>query len=213
MAEIIPAIIGLDFAEIENKIHQVERSVNWVHLDIMDGTFTTESSWQSPEDLKFLDGKIKTEVHLMIRSPETVIKNWAVVADRVLVHIEATEYLAEILDFSTGSTVELGLTLNLQTSLSVIQQWVNKVELVQLMAIAEIGEQGHPFDERVIEKIKLLRQSYPSVKIQVDGGVNLENAKKLTAAGVDNLVVGSAIWKSPNPLATIKEFQNALTRR
>lgn len=212
MAEIIPAIIGQNFAEIENKIHQIERSVNWAHLDIMDGTFTDKNSWQSPEDLKFLDGKIKIEVHLMIRSPEAVIKKWIAVADRVLVHIEVAEYLKKILDFFTGSTVERGLVLNFQTSLSVIEQWVNKVELVQLMAIAEIGEQGHPFDGRVIEKIKLLRQSYPNVKIQVDGGVTLDNAHSLIAAGADNLVVGSAIWQTPDPLATLKEFQNALAR-
>ena len=102
MVEIIPAIIGQNFAEIENKIHQIERSADWVHLDIMDGTLTDEISWQSPEDLKFLDERIKIEAHLMIRSPEKVIEGWAAAADRILVHIEVAEHLAEILDFFTS---------------------------------------------------------------------------------------------------------------
>lgn len=213
MAEIIPAIIGQNFVEIENKIHQIESSVDWAHLDIMDGTFTDKNSWQSPEDLKFLDGKIKIEVHLMIRRPEKMIKFWAEAVDRVIVHVEATDRLDEIMDFLIGHEVESGLAFNLATSLSAFESRINQTDVVQLMAIAEIGEQGHPFDDRVLEKIKILRVNYPNAKIQIDGGVTLDNICSLIAAGADNLVVGSAIWQSPDPLATLKEFQNALARR
>ncbi|MBI4136054.1 MAG: hypothetical protein HY481_00675 [Candidatus Vogelbacteria bacterium] len=207
MAEIIPAIIGQNFAEVENKIHQIERSVDWVHLDIMDGTMTDETSWQSPEDLKFLDGRIKVEAHLMIRSPEKVIEDWAVAADRILVHVEAAEHLTEILDFFTGRAAVGGLALNLATPISAVESWLDKTKLVQLMAIAEIGEQGHPFDLRVIEKIKHLRALHPDVTIQVDGGINLETARAALAAGANNLVVGSAIWQSPDPVAALVKFK------
>ncbi len=210
MVEIIPAIIEQSFAEIENKIHQIERSAAWVHLDVMDGTLTDQTSWRSPADLKFLDGKIKIEVHLMIRSPEKMIEDWAAAADRILVHVEATESLTEILDFLTGRAAGGGLALNLATPISVLGSWLNKVKLVQLMGIAEIGEQGHPFDEQVLEKIKLLRRSYPDVKIQIDGGVNLDNARRLIEAGADNLVVGAAIWQTPDPIIALKAFQSLL---
>jgi len=213
MVEIIPAIIGQNFAEIENKIHQIERSADWVHLDIMDGTLTDEISWQSPEDLKFLDERIKIEAHLMIRSPEKVIEGWAAAADRILVHIEVAEHLAEILDFFTGRAAVGGLALNLATPISAVESWLDKVKLVQLMSIAEIGDQGHPFDLLVIEKIKHLRALHPSVTIQVDGGINLETARAALAAGADNLVVGSALWQTPEPLKSLKEFQDAFTRR
>ncbi|MBI2097364.1 MAG: hypothetical protein HYT46_00270 [Candidatus Vogelbacteria bacterium] len=212
MAEIIPAIIGDNFTEVVNRIRTLEGAANRVHLDIMDGTFTAGSSWRTPDDLIGLDGEIKIEAHLMIRAPEAVIRAWAEVLDRIIFHVETTRQLEEIMDFFTGSAVEPGLALNLQTPISTVEQWLGRVKLVQLMAIAEIGEQGHPFDEHVFEKIDILRHGYPDVTIQVDGGVNFDNVEKLIAAGADNLIVGSAIWQNLDPLSALAEFQKLATK-
>ncbi|MBI2100421.1 MAG: hypothetical protein HYT47_00110 [Candidatus Vogelbacteria bacterium] len=212
MAGIVPAIIGQNFSEIEEKIKLLERWTDWVHLDIMDGTFTDQKSWRTPDDLELFDAKIDVEVHLMVEKPETVLGNWIHMVDQVIVHVEATEYLEKTLDYFTLGAATGGLAINLNTPIAVLEPWLQNVKLVQLMAIAEIGEQGHPFDERVLEKIKILRSKHPNVKIQIDGGVNLVNAEKLIAAGADNLVVGSAIWQSPDPIAALKKFY-AFTRR
>ena len=210
MAEIIPAIIGQNFTEVANKIRLVKDTINWVHLDIMDGTFTREFSWRAPDDLKSLNGKTKIECHLMIKMPEVVLPAWIKVTDRVIVHVEASDHLAEIADSLTGSPVELGLALNLETPISKISELIGEIKLIHLMSIAEIGAHGYPFDERVLEKIKHLRTLQPSVTIQVDGGINLANARSVIEAGANNLIVGSGIWQSPDPIKSLEKFQSIL---
>jgi len=85
-----------------------------------------------------------------------------------------------------------------------------KIEAVQLMSISEIGYHGHPFEEKVLDRIKTLCEKYPNVTISVDGGVSLENASKIIFAGADNLLVGNAIFKSGNIKETIEKFKNRM---
>jgi len=207
MVTILPAIIGRDFAEVTEKLHELEEVTDWAHLDVMDGSFTAQESWREPTDLANLNGKTKLETHLMILEPEVALRHWLTVVDRILVHIEATHYLEEIIDSFSAHPIGVGVVLNLETPLEAIKAMPKSVELVQLMSIAKIGRQGYHFEERVFEKIKLLREYRPDVKIQVDGGVNLENASRLIEAGVDNLVIGSAIWQTKDPLASIAAFR------
>lgn len=206
MTEIIPAIIGSDFGAVKEKIKQVAGRVNWVQLDIMDGLFVPESSWRQPADLEELDGKLKIEAHLMVENPERTIAAWLSVCDRVLVHPESTEALGTLLE-PTAHATEIGLALLLETPLERFLDYLKRVKTVQLMAIATIGHHGEPLDEQIYERIKLLRASYPNVKINIDGGVTLANAPKLIAAGADRLVVGSAIWEATNLEATINALQ------
>ena len=139
MAEIIPAIIGRNFAEVVNKIRLVENAVNWVHLDIMDGSLTPNSSWRTPEDLESLNGKTRIEIHLMIDKPEEVLPVWLKVADRLLVHIEVADQLEEIAAAFTGLPVELGLALKLETPISKIESLIKQARVIHLMSIAKIG--------------------------------------------------------------------------
>ncbi len=205
--EIIPALIGQSFSEIEPKLQLLEGAANWVHLDVTDGTLTPGASWASPDDIEFVDGKLKIEVHLMVRQPEEILSDWALVADRVLVHAEAALDPEALMAFAERERVELGVVLNLDTPISELENYGPSLKLVQLMAIAEIGKQGHKFEAKVLDKIKLLREIRPNVKIQVDGGINLKTARTALAAGADNLVVGSAIWQTPDPLKTLTLFQ------
>ncbi|HEY4476547.1 MAG TPA: hypothetical protein VJB69_00950 [Candidatus Paceibacterota bacterium] len=208
--KIIPAIIGQTYSEIERQIKILEGHTDWVHLDITDGRFTSSESWNAPEDFSFLDGKSKIEIHLMVESLEEIIGDWAEVADQIIIHQEATENLREIFDSFTSSVVKIGVALLLSTPVETLSPYLSKISLVQLMSIAEIGEQGHSFDNRVLEKVKRLRALAPNVIIQIDGGVNLKTAKLAFEAGVDNLVVGSAIWQTPDPLISLKNFQSLL---
>ncbi|MEK7585285.1 MAG: hypothetical protein AAB455_02135 [Patescibacteria group bacterium] len=205
--EIIPAVIGQSFGEIEPKLKLLEGVANWVHLDVTDGTLTRGSSWSNPDDIEFVDGKLKLEVHLMVRQPEEIFGDWSLVADRVLVHGETALDPEALIAFAGRERVELGVVLNLETPISELENYGQELRLVQLMAIGEIGEQGHVFEDKMLDKIKLLREIRPNVKIQVDGGINLKTARLAFAAGADNLVVGSAIWQTPDPLATLKLFQ------
>lgn len=217
MAKIIPAVLGQTYSEIERQIKLLENHTEWVHLDVTDGKFTPVVSWSinherpsAVEDFHFLDGRTKLEVHLMVESPEDVISDWIEVADRIVIHQEATENLQGILDIFALSVVKLGVALLLPTPIEVLTPYLSKIKLVHLMSITEIGEQGHPFDGRVLEKVKHLRAQVPDVTIQIDGGVNLETAKLAFEAGVDNLVIGSAIWKTPDPISSLCGFQSLL---
>ena len=210
MTEIIPASIGQNFTEVANKIRLIKAATNLVHLDIMDGTFTDEFSWRAPEALESLEGETKIECHLMVKAPEQILPVWIKVADRIIIHTEATEHLTEIIDSLAGRSVEPALGLNLETPISKIDELIGKVKAVHLMSIAKIGAHGHPFDERVLAKIKHLRSLHPGVIIQVDGGINLTNAQSVIEAGANNLVVGSAIWQTPDPIITLDKFKQLL---
>ena len=103
----------------------------------------------------------------------------------------------------TREILKIGISIGMDTPLEDIYPFLNHVDFVQLMGIDEIGFQGEEFDERVLDRIRLLRSQYKDLSISVDGSVNLETAPKIIDAGANILVVGSAIWKSQDPRAVI----------
>ncbi len=210
MVEIVPAIIGQEFKEVNAKIASVEGLVSWVQLDVIDGRFAPNFSWDNPADLADLPGTAKLEAHLMIESPELEIMEWQRVADRVLVHYESTNQLEAILQQFENSVSKFGLALLMDTPLEPLESLWPKLNHVQLMGIERIGFHGQPFDERVIERVRTVRAKLPHATIAVDGGVTLSNAAALVKAGATHLVVGSAIWNSGDIAGTIKQFQNAI---
>lgn len=207
MAEIIPAIIALDFAEIKRKIALVESVVNWVQIDIVDGLFAENYTWERFQDLADLPGKVKIEIHLMVEQPEHYVDDWLKVADRLLVHLESTDKLPNLLAKFANSPVKLGLAALLETPLEQIKEYAGRFDYLQLMGIKNIGVHGEKFEPATLDRVKFLRQEYPRTTLAVDGGIDLAIAKDLRRAGADNLVIGSALWQSPDPVAAIKEFQ------
>ncbi|HEY9583998.1 MAG TPA: hypothetical protein VJI33_00230 [Candidatus Paceibacterota bacterium] len=220
--EIIPAIIPQSFEDLEDKVDQVNGLADFVQVDICDGKFTPDKSWpivgdddgkfpllvEEKEGLPHWDD-VDYEIHLMTKTPSDEVGDWAKAgATRILVPIEAgSDAIKDIID-EWGSVVEIGLVANMETSVEVFESYLDKVETIQLMSIDVIGHQGEPFDEKVIDKIKRLREIGYKHKISIDGGINLENAKSLIEAGADRLIVGSAIWGSDNPVETLKKFKN-----
>jgi len=207
MVEIVPSIIAKTFEEVKQKIAQIDGLVKWIQLDIMDGNFVLPVTWNTADDLENLEGDVRIEAHLMIEKPEDELKQWMAFADRVLVHVEATDYLADIIESFDGAPIKLGVVLKIDTPLDILDDFVGKIEYVQLMSIDVLGYYGGKFDEVIYERIKTVRAMYPEMIIGVDGGVTLDNAPKLIKAGVDNLVVGTAIWESENIAEAIKQFQ------
>jgi ribulose-phosphate 3-epimerase len=208
--EIVPSIIAKTFEEVKQKIAQIDGLVSWVQLDIMDGHFVLPVTWRTADDLADLSGDVKIEAHLMIDKPEDELEQWTNFADRVLVQAEATDYLASIIESFAGGPIKLGVVLKIDTPLSVLDDFADKVGYVQLMSIGTLGYYGGKFDERIYERIKIVKATYPQIIVSVDGGITLDNAPKLLAAGADNLVIGSAIWKSGDISKTIKQFQSLM---
>ena len=212
--QIVPAILGENFNQVSKKISQVEGLTDWVHLDVNDGVFAEGFTWNVPADLYDLEGQAKIAVHLMIDRPEDTVGEWLEVADRVIVHIEATDRLADIVGVFGDRALMLGVALRLETQIETVAPFLDNlpagrhgVKNIHLMSIGEIGHHGEPFDDAVLEKIKTLRAKAPNVTISVDGGITLDNAKSLIDAGADELIIGSALWQSSDVAKTIKEFQ------
>jgi len=222
---IIPAIIAKDFEELKAKLAQVEGLVSWAQIDVMDGVFVPArrslgaggpaTTWREPADLEKINSAINLEAHLMVEKPENIIDGWLnSPVRRILLHYESTTHtqIEELIEKILTSGKEAGVALKLQTPLFVLDPLIHNskfvIRAVQLMSISEIGYHGHPFEEKVLDRIKTLREKYPDVTISVDGGVNLENAYKIISAGADNLLVGNAIFKSENIKETIEKFKN-----
>jgi len=225
MPELIPAIIAKDFNELKQKLSVVEGLVSWAQIDVMDGTFVPApskaegppSSWHSPEDLDQLHAAIHLEAHLMISEPEKTIDAWlSSPVRRILVHYESAMHatIEKLLAKIDASGKEVGIALKLQTPLWVLDPLFQAsrfmIHAVQFMGIAEIGYYGHGFEEKTLERVATLREKYPNVTIAVDGGVNLKNAASILRGGADNLIVGSAIFKSKDPKEEIENFKRII---
>jgi len=226
--EIIPAIIAKDFAELEAKIKLVEPHVKTVQLDVMDGIFVSNVTWPYARncrerfsvELSRERFSVDLEVHLMVDNSHQVLNEWLNSGvKRIILHWEAIKEIFHptgdrpkgdnLIKQTHNSGKEFGVALNLETPISVLDNFISYVDLVLLMSVPP-GQAGQKFDERVMAKIIALRQKYPDVKIEVDGGVNAQNAGDIIKAGADFLVMGSAIFESEDIGGTIERLQNML---
>lgn len=180
---------------------------------------------EQEEGFPFWDS-IDLEADLMVRHPENIIDDWiAAGAKRIIIHIESTPDPLSLFkkirqEYGRASEssygIEIGVALNIETPNEEVYDILNEndekgmpaIDFVQFMGIENIGYQGEPFDERVFEKIRELREEFPDTIISVDGGVSLDNAAELILAGADRLVSGSAIFESGDADGTIKVFQS-----
>ena len=217
--EIIPAILPRDFAEIEEKIGLVNGLAKTVQIDVCDGQFTPVASWPyRKRDLDFekliheQEGfpgweDEDFEIDLMANRPEDLVEDWVSAgASRVVIHVEAKGDIEKALIILAGR-VDVGLALNQETPLSAIEKHRERIDFIQLMGIDQIGFQHQPFDSKVLGRIKEVKIQYPDLTISIDGGVSLENARELIAAGADRLVVGSGIFGTDNPTEALEQFK------
>jgi len=235
MTEIIPAILPKNYEDLKNKIAMVRGFVPLVQVDICDGIFVKSLTWPfetpdkaSSEDLDWhfqnilneREGMpfwedVEFELDLMVSD---AVENFDIYSKlgpkRVIFHIEAIGEIEEFKHFLEGidvyvrDSMQIGIAINPQTSLEILFPIINNIDFVQCMAIARIGYQGEPFDERCITNIKTLKEKYPDLIISVDGGVNLSTGSTLVEAGADRLVAGSAIFTADDIIGRIEDFKN-----
>lgn len=179
MIEIIPAILATSVSDLDLKLAQIPKEIKLVHIDVLEQDFWTNIG-------------IEFEVHLMVREPEKIIGKW--------VERGAKRLILHTLGSSTSKlVVEVGLGVELDIPIEEIFPLIPEIDFVHLMSIAKIGEQGHPLDEQIFDRIKKVREKFPQVTISVDGGINTTNYQALQNSGADRLVVGSGfqeLWKS-----------------
>lgn len=187
MAEIIPAFLPKNIEELEKQDSLLPEDI-FVHLDMLE-----KDVW-APLRRPF-------EVHLMGHDPEGMMAEWV---ERGAKRVIAHHFSEEMLRY--GSEVELGLADTLDIPIEEVEEKIHAVDFIHLMSIAEIGEQNHPLDTRIFDRIRELKRIFPETIISVDGGIKLSNAEELIDAGADRLIVGSAIIKAKDPEEAYEGF-------
>jgi ribulose-phosphate 3-epimerase len=209
----------------------VQGLADLVQIDVMDGKLSEKKSWpyikglNQDEDLLDIWEERKGfpywentdfEIDLMIGDPQNSWQDWLKLgAKKMVFHIESPVDMKKFLqEVKNGIPqrdsflyTEIGLAINTETPNDRIYPLIPEVDFVQFMGIAKIGYQGQPFDDRVVEKIKELKQNFPDVKVSVDGAVNFETAPLLLEAGVTKLIIGSAIFEGDIE-GNILDFKN-----
>lgn len=227
MTEVTPAVLAEDFQELNEKLAKFINTTKIVQVDICDGKFTPSISWpmqakdqlsvqsilDEEDGLPFWD-KIDYEFDLMVLNAHKKFDFFARLgAKRIVFHLEAeTESdfkdFLESLDPYLKDNIEIGLAINTATDIEKLSPFINCIDFIQCMGIENIGFQGEPFDDRVIDQIKNIKEKYPEMKISVDGSVNEETAPLLIEAGASRLVIGSALMQSYDIREKIEEFKN-----
>lgn len=211
MTKVIPAIIAKDLKELKEKILKVKPYTEWVQLDIMDGNFVPNTTWNNPKDLKAANFSVLFEAHLMIVQPEKYIDEWVNSGvKRIIIHIESVGEKSLINDISKKcrrKKVEFGVAINPETPEDILDSIINKVDLILFLTVWP-GFGGQKFLNKVLSKIRAFRKKYPYVKIEIDGGINPETGKKCIEAGADILVSGSYIFKSKNIKKAIETLKS-----
>jgi ribulose-phosphate 3-epimerase len=209
-SEIIPTILVKTFDEVKEKIRAVENYVDWVQLDIMDGVFVKNKTWDNPNDLKDFKTKVKMEAHLMVDKPEKIIDAWLDVVDRIIVHQESTDDIQEVIEKTHKKGKEIGIALNPETDIKTIKPFLDDLDLVLLMSV-EPGWGGQEFKIETLKKIKSLRNIWPDGNIEIDGGINGENIKEIYNIGANLFCVGNYIFKSNDTKSTIQKLKQNVT--
>ena len=213
MAIVAPSLLASNFLKLEEECKMVNESeADWFHLDVMDGRFVPNISFGLPviEKISSVANK-PCDVHLMIEEPERYASDFRNAgADHLIVHLEVCRHLHRNIEQIKSLGMKAGVAINPHTPVELLQDVLHEIDIVCMMSVNP-GFGGQKFIPHSLEKIKKLRkriyQLELKVLIEVDGGVNLENAKIIVDAGAHVLVAGNTVFSSPDPKSVISQLK------
>ena len=230
MQLVTPAILPKSFSELHEKVNSVKTFAEKVQVDICDGNYVDAKTWPytnaGPSIEEMLRrgetlpdaGVLHYSMDLMVSNPDEVVGDFiGLGATEIIIHFKSTKDFKKTIKLITEKygydkefapdLLSVGMAVPIDLPLTEFAPYVQYVDFIQFMGIVNIGKQGQVFDSRVIAKVRDFHKRYPDTTIQIDGGVSLSTAPGLLDAGADRLVVGSALFNTPNVSNTIKEFE------
>lgn len=210
---IAPSILAADFSNLQREVEMLNGSAaDYIHVDIMDGVFVPNISFGIPVTEAIQKHATKPlDVHLMIVNPDQYLEAFRKAgAEIISVHYEACTHLHRTVQAIHHLGAKAGVAINPHTPIAFLEEIIGDIDLICVMSVNP-GFGGQKFIENTYSKLSRLKELIlkkgSSAKIEIDGGVNLENAPKLIAAGADVLVAGSFVFNSADPTATISKLK------
>ena len=209
MAIVAPSILSADFSALRSQVQMVENAGSqYIHIDVMDGHFVPNLTL-GPCVVESLRPHYKAvfDVHLMIENPEKYIESFVKSgADIITVHYETAKDMNALIKQIKSFGVRVGITINPPTPVDVLLPYIDDVDMVLIMTVNP-GFGGQSLIEECLDKIRFLRQKYPKLDIEIDGGVKLENIDKVIDAGANIIVAGSAVFNAKDPEMVVKTIK------
>ncbi len=210
---VAPSVLSANFANLQKDIEMINNSeADWFHVDVMDGVFVPNISFGFPV-IKALKkyAKKPLDVHLMIVDPDRYVTDFKNAgADILTVHLEACTHLHRTIQTIKNNGLQAGVALNPHTNIELLRDCIVDIDLVCLMSVNP-GFGGQKFIENTYNKVlalkKLITESKSNTLIEIDGGVDMNNFKKLLNCGANVLVAGNTVFGSQNPVQTISELK------
>jgi ribulose-phosphate 3-epimerase len=196
---LIPAILAKDAKQLQEKIYQVDELVEFIQIDFMDGQFVKEKSQFSASDFYLINPVAKPELHMMVNHPEKHLEEWIKAGiEKFVIHAESNLDWNQIFDIYNDNFIKLYVALNPDTPINKIEDKMQIIDGITVMSV-DPGKARQNFLPKVLGKIKTLRNRYPELSIQIDGGMHIgpvNTIEQALLAGANEIVCGSEIFLS-----------------